>query len=227
MTILILRAVPGLRARWTPSLLATLAFSFLLLVLVPSSSSASAIYSYTGNYYTAFEDPVFPVETIFTASDRVTGWMSFAAPLADQAGPVVPDAFSFSNGFHTFTSSDALVLSLIEVTVSGGSISNWLIAFADVSTLGAPTGTIQHSLSSINDSLAPIDVGTLTVVNTVCGTNLCQEIGYGVIPGVWQISSPPASAPEPSILALLSLGLAGLGSTRYRRQKGGSFLRKR
>ena len=68
MTILIFRSVPGLRARWTPSLLATLAFSFLLLVLVPSSSSASAIYSYTGNYYTAFEDPVFPVETIFTAS---------------------------------------------------------------------------------------------------------------------------------------------------------------
>jgi hypothetical protein len=189
-----------------------------LLFLVPSATSAGTIYSYTGNYFTDFEDPPFPFEQIFTPSDRVTGWMSFAAPLADQSfGPVVPDAYSFSNGFYTLTSSDVLLLSITNVTVTGGSISEWQLVFADVATLGAPTGTAQNSVQTENVFSASIDLGGFTLVRP--NSVISQEIGYGVIPGDWQISSTPVPVPEPSFLALLSLGLAGLGLTRYRRQK--------
>jgi len=168
-------------------------FAAALSAMLPASSSADVIYTYTGN---VFDEGVTPP---YTTTDKVTGFFELAAPLAIGIKQVItPVAFSFSDGVNIFTNADAtLTASAFNIeTGPTGAIVKWRI---NISEAGF------GSINTVNDLILVTDTGS-----SVSAPAFVFNRGS---PGIWAVTA----VPEPSTWAMMLLGFAGIGFLAYRR----------
>lgn len=191
------------------------------LLTAGTALAGPATYSYVGNPFTTTYDGLQPAGTTFNTSQRVTGSLSFDAPLADMAlGAVTPAAFSFSNGVHTFTQNDSLALVRIYLEVIGGIITGWDIQFNDQflyanDPIGKQENVVytRHTAGGSGDRAELLQMVTPTGGNWDWATNTNSA-------GNWTAS---LAVPEPGSMALAGLALLAMagalrpGAARGRR----------
>jgi PEP-CTERM motif len=164
-------------------------FAAALSAILPASSSADVIYTYTGNDFTNFTTPSAP----YTPADSVTGSID-----------VTTGAFSFSDGFQTITSVNKVSDTINFTTdASSGAVISWSINLTG--SLGTIFTACVGQCSVQNLIPNGEDLGTDTAVaSTAFNTDQ---------PGTWAVTT----VPEPSTWAMMLLGFAGIGFLAYRR----------
>ena len=191
----------------------------LLAVGTASTALANATYSYVGNNFVTITDNIWLfVPGVYTTDMRLTGWFEVADPLAANSTrlAVTPAAFSFTDGRSTYTSTDSVLTTFFPdiafafSTDADGNIVNWTIGVQRFGT---------GALWSVNDPSNPDYSGLLydygaVEPNWYSGTTQRDNAIVRNNPGTWTMTR---SVPEPGTLALLGLGLAGLGITRRRK----------
>src|SRR4051812_46238792 len=105
----------------TRTLSKILLLSCVVTILTTAAVQATTItYTYTGTPFSTVSGP-------YTTSDKVTGFVELASPLAPNLGQclmsVTPLAFSFSDGVQTIDSSNATSVDVRFTTNSTGAIS--------------------------------------------------------------------------------------------------------
>jgi hypothetical protein len=175
--------------------------------LIPASSRADVIYTYTGNVFTM----VLPIAETnpYTNTGSVTGYFELTAALGNNSNPsITPVAFSFSDGVNTITNlnaaSSTFVINIDSTGPPPGNptiVSNWYIFL---------TGSGYGTITTINDEATDEDC-------VISGAN--QACNYSS-PGTWAV----AAVPEPSTWAMLLIGFAGIGFMAYRRRQNGFAL---
>ena len=168
----------------------------LFACTVPAFSDV--MYTYTGPNFTT-------VYGSYTTSDRVTGSITLASPLApSQIVTMIPIlSFSFTDGVQTITNTTP---NLLEVQDDFTTNASGAITAADVVLV---TGTTFPEYG--------IGLG-------IESTNGSSPSGEGYSPnwivGTWsgpETVTPAAATPEPSSFALLATGLAGAAGVIRRR----------
>ena len=180
---------------------ATIVFAAALSAVLPTSSRADVVYTYTGNVFTT----VIPnaVTNPYTSTDSVTGYFVLTAALGNNSDPsITPVAFSFSDGVNTITNlnaaSSTFVININSTGAPPGNptiVSNWYIFL---------TGSGYGTVTTIYDEATKEDC-------VISGAN--QACNYAS-PGTWAV----AAVPEPSTWAMMLLGFAGIGFMAYRRK---------
>jgi hypothetical protein len=174
-----------------------------LSAMLPASSRADTIYTYTGNVFVSASSP-------YTITDSVSGWIDLSAPLGNSVGPltITPVSFSFSDGVQTITNNNAASVGFDAfVTNAFGVIVNWDIGLSGV------VGTIT-SINGLGGDLI-FDRGTQGSVGSILrGLN-------GDSPGTWSVSTTPI----PAALPLFASGLGAMGLLGWwRKRKNGAPL---
>lgn len=175
-------------------------FSSILLLagLAAGILSASEVtYTYTGN--------PFEVATgLYTTSDFVSGYFTLSSALGDSQTleAITPDSYSFSDGVQTISSASPPPDVTFEVSTDlNGNISGWFI------NLETPSG--PYSQISTETTPNQEDLGALG-----------NDEGYNFFDkGAWLESGGGTSpVPEPGNVALIGLGLVGIGLVRRKLQ---------
>lgn len=186
--------------------------SLTILAAVSSANGSTVTYSYTGNYFTSIGLPGRP----YTASDFVSGYITFASALPPDATPgtlIEPAivSWSFSDGTQTFSSTQGG--SLLDsdpsegATDSAGDLIEWVLeAYPTQNTSSGPYIYTSFMPGMYDDAgLSGPGDGASTYP-------------YTEAQGVWTIESTSTS--EPPCLALLLAGMPGaLLVTRMSRRK--------
>jgi hypothetical protein len=167
-----------------------------LSAMVPASSRADTIYTYTGNGFASAISP-------YTSTDLVSGWIDLLEPLGISVGPltITPVSFSFSDGVQTITNNNYNVASFSFndfVTSSSGGIVWWYVEL-----FGVPNGGIHTYNSPLYSSYGDYAAGAG---------------GYAVnysAPGTWEVTTTPI----PAALPLFATGLGALGLLGWRRKR--------
>jgi hypothetical protein len=175
-----------------------------LSAMLPASSRADTIYTYTGNGFTSAISP-------YTLTDSVSGWIDLSAPLGNSVGPltITPVAFSFSDGVQTITNNDVISPpSFFDgiITNSSGDIVAW-----DILVQSGAGGIIE---------IQDVGIGTqrdLAGVLGVGGFNVDASVAK---PGSWVV----ATTPIPAALPLFATGLGALGLLGWRRKRKAAAL---
>jgi hypothetical protein len=183
---------------------AAVALAFALAP-VDSARAAPVTYTYTGQDFLGGTGP-------FTASDSVTGTITFAAPLAPNMtvnnnfnqGNVTPLSFSFQGGPEiltsvAFTPADT---DFQFATDAAGNIIAWQI---DIGLGGGGQIEINFEPNNNEGDEAILDDG---------------DHGVNHLPGTFAIAS---AVPEPSTWAMMILGFVGVGFMTYRRKTNVRF----
>jgi hypothetical protein len=152
-------------------------------------------YTYTGNPFTF-------VQGAYTTSDKVTGSVTLSSPLVPNMvlTMVTPLAFSFFDGFQTFTNSNADIVSISFATGPTGAITQW--------------DAVVAKFSLVAQGLDAIGTGNPTSDNEVhdFGQHLnaaSMDLGLNVnAPGVWSVAGVSDAG---STFAMLSLSFTALG----------------
>jgi len=203
----------------------------LVALLATASAFAATTYTYTGPAYTT-------ATGTFTTSMNVTGSFTTATPLApnfsgDITGQI--SSYSFSDGLHTYTSSDAngRIYQFLISTDPSGSINAWQIT---VEAWLSPTSphsvgdlfNFVQTLSSVGDfgydTIPCTDVGVSPagVADTCIGASLGTEAGTASgANGSWTRQTSATSIPTLSEWGMITLAsLLALGTVlTLRRQR--------
>jgi hypothetical protein len=173
------------------------------ILALPSMASSVYTYTYTGNDFES--SPSGP----YTDSDSVTGSFTLSSALGDNLvdAPFTPSSYSFTDGVQTFssTSSPATEETFEVSTNASGAIVAWSVSLGT----GPPD---SDSVSTFTTE----DVGMLDEGFGGEGFNLGDA-------GTWAetVSSGGGTSPvpEPGNVALIGLGLIGIGLVRRKFQQ--------
>jgi hypothetical protein len=202
------------------------AMAVMLLMLVASRASASAIYTYTGNTFgfTSLQGPTAPAD-LYTTGDRVSLVMELPAALPGNLAMavVVPSTFSVADGVNLVTQANATYSQFVLSTDGGGNIVAWEIV-AEVRAVIVGGGSVRQIITN-NSGASVADRG----FDILCGPGsngiacvLDDEPNYdsrGVVlddPGTWRFTATPPVVPEPTTMVLLGTGMIGLFARRRR-----------
>jgi hypothetical protein len=178
------------------------------------SSSASVVYTYTGNTFTNIQDSDPPAGT-FTTNDFVS--ISFVVPelLTDLRLPILisPTSFTASNGRITLTNTSPLTLDTIRVaTDSSGLITGWHISLAKGGSDLQVGEQSDQILTGFNTAFSEGDGGNRIecterdAADEQC-FNFFLDFGSNTNnPGTWSLSTVPV----PAAAWLFGSGLLGL-----------------
>jgi hypothetical protein len=170
-----------------------------LSALGAASASASAVYTYTGNPFTAVISP-------YTTSDSVTASIVLSAALSDNLSfaNVAPTSFTMSDGVQTINTANVFSSIFQISTDSSGKIVAW-----DIVSEGL-NGEI------ISDLKVPsTDEGFLIGPGS---TFLALGRNQGN-PGTWAGPNQPIVTPLPAALPLFATGLAMTGLLGWRKKR--------
>jgi hypothetical protein len=196
-----------------------LALGFITLVST-SALAQTYVYTYTGNGFTSASGP-------YATSDKVTGSVTFSAPLGDNyAGS--PSAtmlnFNFSDGVGPQNVvggpgvpvlGGVLVQDSIFATDSSGAIVSWNFQVLDFLPSFIPE---TKGIQTENDSGNVVDSGNLDEASGIVG-----EGSVSANPGVWV----ETIVPEPSVgLLFVSFAALVLASGRFKPIAAASTLGK-
>jgi len=191
----------------TKNALCGLAIAVVLHLGVLAGSAQTYIYTYTGSDFTsifnAASEPGYTFGSEYTTSDKVTGSISFSAPLGDnyEGNPSATMLeFVFSDGVgpqNVVGGPRSLVMDSTFATDSSGVIVSWNFQVLDfLPPFSAETKGIQTE----NDSGNVVDSGNLDQASGIVG-----EGSVSANPGVWV----ETVVPEPSV-GLLFVSFAAL-----------------
>jgi len=193
----------------TKNALCGLAMAVALQLGMLAGSAQTYIYTYTGNDFTSASGP-------YTTSDKVTGSITFSAPLGDnyEGNPSATIlSFNCSDGVgpqNVFGGPGGLVGGRGQVTIFGtdssGAIVSWNFEVLAFLSGGTETKFIQTE----NDSGNVVDSGNLDQASGIVG-----EGSVSADPGVWV----ETVVPEPSVGSLfVSFAALVLAFVRFKPQ---------
>jgi PEP-CTERM motif len=173
------------------------------LTLFVVASRADTTYTYAGNPFNQFGgSAACPPQCSFS------GFFTVAGPLPDSSTVgFTPLTFSFTDGLSTVTQANALAFEGEVITNSSGEIVSWNLGFDENSCVTGPcffSGTNPPGCMGcrvVDGSFGPEAFGFAEIDNS---------------PGVWTMST---SAPEPSSLLLLGMGLMATVGSSLRKKK--------
>jgi MYXO-CTERM domain-containing protein len=180
-------------------------------VAVPSAANASAIYSYTGQYYDYFYGGLWNSTENMTISFTV----SSALP-ANFSGDVSPTSFSGFDGIFTITNSSATNASFDIQTGAAGQITAWYIYLAQNDS----SSSSDYMRSDSGISVPDFETDDQAYWFSECTNEGCEETDAAntfLPPGTWK-SASVTPAPEPASMALFLSGLFGLRLIRRRKR---------
>jgi hypothetical protein len=201
-------------------LAATLALAGLLVV--PTFASATANYSYAGDYFETIRDDALPAGT-YTTEMRITGSFERASELGANfvwdtiAGDVL--SYSFNDGRVHLTEANSRIIEFIVATDALGNIERWSVYI--VQDLDAVVGDQAGSIRILYGPSGSFEAGTLAEClelnarGDACGL-AGSDAGEVRIRsgGYWTLT------PEPTTASLFGLGLLGMAAVRRRRRRG-------
>jgi hypothetical protein len=195
----------------TKNVLCGLAMAVVLHFGVLAASAQTYTYTYTGNDFTSVSNAANESSYGFvpyTTSDKVTGSITFSAPLGDnyEGNPSATLMnFNFTDGVgpQNIGGSQAVfpyVMDFTFATDSSGDIVSW--NFQTTAFIPPNYATLTKTIQTENEPGNVIDSGNLDYEGTIVG-----EGSVTSDPGVWVETITPA--PEPSV-ALLFVSSAAL-----------------
>lgn len=201
----------------------------VVLICWANIVNGSVILEYRGNNFDSVSSsgPTTPTD-LYTTSDRITGWIELAAPLASNlvVGFVSPLSFSFGDGVNTITDTTATQSVFAFSTDAAGEVIGWDVGLN--SSVFGP-GEFVRSI----DTTTGLGVTSNDVFDTgqelLCGPGSISGIDCDVSgtppaynqfanvensPGTWEYRVPVSSP-----LVLLGLGLLVFGHQKHRQSK--------
>jgi hypothetical protein len=167
------------------------------LLILPLPLLADTMYTYTGNDFLQASTP-------YSTAESVSGYFDLSSPLApnlmEQA--IAPTAFSFSDGYDTFTNVTSLFSQAVfrVSTDAPGNLTTWIIDLQSGADLLYTRNDGLNGGPNVGDGgVIEVPVNNQDPIADILGS-----------PGTWTESSTDVSAaPEPSSLLLFGTGMAG------------------
>jgi hypothetical protein len=168
---------------------------FMAALCASAAQAATLTYNYTGNEFTVAVSPQ-------TTTNFVSGSFTLPAALGDNLfnEAITPSTYSFSDGLQTMTNANSAIEFFDISTGGSGQITGWYIYLYTVGELD-------------NDIIYTSSIYGGGIVCGVC--DFVSNVNSGESGEV--INDPGTWTPEPSTVALMSLGiLAGAFVARKR-----------
>ena len=195
-------------------------FVGLVFALNTSFTHATAIYTYVGNNFDSFVGPFFDGDgpsAVYGTDDQITGTVQFSTALGALFDDIAdPLSFSFFDGVNVISTTNATSRYFYFKTDASANIISWAFNVKDV--LLVPNG---HYREMTVNAVLSFDYAsdTLCASNAPVGscfpepddrTDWYTQRAQVDSVGSWAVSQ----VPEPTTLALMGLGLAGIGWKR-------------